>query len=124
MAGTPTILPSARVFTGPGDRLFGYDRIWVLIYVGTTKTVAEYDPGHLLIRGRRGDDGSDLELLTHTLQQAHKGTVNIFGLSIHRSYSQSLHMQRSMRLYVKGTIPHHSPGTTSRIISRDRHTLP
>ncbi|KAH4612139.1 hypothetical protein HBI73_021320 [Parastagonospora nodorum] len=100
MAGTPTILPSARVFTGPGDRLFGYDRIWVLIHAGTTKTAADYDPGHFLIRGRRGDDGSDLELLTHTLQQAHKEAA-------YAALHETIHDPTSLPPTYQ---PHHKPG--------------
>jgi hypothetical protein len=78
MASIPIILPSARVFTGPGDRLFGYDRIWVVIYAGAaleTSTSHRRHHRHQLIRGRRGVDSSDLELLMHILHEADKGTV-------------------------------------------------
>jgi hypothetical protein len=84
MASMPIILPSARVFTGPGDRLFGYERIWVLVYAGAalkTSTLPHKHHSHHLIRGRHGDDGSDLELLTHILQQARKGTVGALELA-------------------------------------------
>jgi hypothetical protein len=78
MASIPLILPSARVFAGPGDRLSGYDRIWVIVYAGAalkTSTWPRRHHRHHLIRGRRGVDSSDLELLMHVLHEADKGTV-------------------------------------------------
>jgi hypothetical protein len=130
MSGIQTILPSARVFTGPGDRLFGYDRIWVIIYAGIAKTArinapTTYDPGHHLIKGRCGHDGSDLELITHILQQATKGTVGVLRLySSHPgcSHVQRLHMLDSMKHFrMDGTSRIH--GTINHLREQETHML-
>ncbi|KAF2124796.1 hypothetical protein P153DRAFT_127388 [Dothidotthia symphoricarpi CBS 119687] len=61
MTTVPTVLHGARVFVGPGDRLFGFDRIWVLIHRG-----AQY------VYGRHGNDKRDEELLAHVLDYPDK----------------------------------------------------
>ncbi|CAO2652379.1 Nn.00g006620.m01.CDS01 [Neocucurbitaria sp. VM-36] len=64
MQTCPEILPSARLFVGPGHELSGFDRIWVSIC-----------GGRHLITGRNGDDIQDLTLLTYILGHAQKVTA-------------------------------------------------
>lgn len=78
MASVLETLPRARVFAGPGDNLFGYDRLWVTLYAGykgvdDPSTTAPPNRGHRLIIGRNGDDTTGLGLLTHILSQSSKG---------------------------------------------------
>jgi hypothetical protein len=79
MAGIPLVLPSARIFVGPGDRLFGYDRIWVVVYAGLGQGD---DPDrreprdHRFLRGRHGEECKDLELLSDVLRLSNKGTAS------------------------------------------------
>jgi hypothetical protein len=34
MASVPLVLPGVRLFLGPGDALFEYNRIWVVLHAG------------------------------------------------------------------------------------------
>jgi hypothetical protein len=79
MASSPLVLPSARIYVGPGDRLFGYDRIWVVVYAGLCKGE---DPDRRtprdfhIIEGRHGEESRDLELLSDVLRLSSKGTAS------------------------------------------------
>jgi hypothetical protein len=44
MASIPLVLPSARLFIGPGDSLFEYGRIWVVLYAGAASRGDLYTP--------------------------------------------------------------------------------
>lgn len=76
----PVVLPSARIFTGPGDPLFECNRIWVVIFNGaawTNRDAAWTNRTPRSFRftmGRNGDEQNDLALLTHTIAQSNKGT--------------------------------------------------
>ncbi|KAH7081088.1 hypothetical protein FB567DRAFT_532434 [Paraphoma chrysanthemicola] len=76
MASVLELLPSARVFAGPGDNLFGCNRIWVVLYAGATQidypTATERRNNHRFVIGRNGNDSNDLVLLSHILSGSSK----------------------------------------------------
>jgi hypothetical protein len=74
MAALPVILPTARIFTGPGDPLFECDRIWFVTGAGRHYGIVHTPRAWRFIMGREGDDQKDLALLTHALAQSNKGT--------------------------------------------------
>jgi hypothetical protein len=71
MASIPLVLPSARIYVGPGDKLFGYDRIWVVLWAGRcmSGSVDAWAPRHhQRIQGRHGEESKDLKLLSDVLK--------------------------------------------------------
>lgn len=80
MAGMPVVLPSARIFVGPGDEVSQFDRLWVVLYAGASRPYSS-DYSHCpqlrrFVVGRDGEDRTDLELLTDLLGQCNKGTAS------------------------------------------------
>ena len=80
MATPPAVLPTARVFAGPDDKICEFNRIWVVLYADATRAHDSnydlYGQFHRLIIGRDGEDCKDLELLTHILGLDSKGTAS------------------------------------------------
>jgi hypothetical protein len=74
MAALPVILPTARIFTGPGDPLFECNRIWIVSGAGRRHGTVLTPQAWRFVMGRDGDDQKDLALLTHALAQSNKGT--------------------------------------------------
>jgi hypothetical protein len=75
MASIPLVLPSARTYVGPGDGIFGYDRIWIVLYAGEdSDTRGPHD--YRLVQGRHGADNKDFELLSKVLKLSKKGTAS------------------------------------------------
>jgi hypothetical protein len=124
MASRLLVLPSARIFVGPGDRLFGYDRIWVVVYAGRGQGDGpdrRAPRDHHFLQGRHGEESKDLELLSDVLRLSNKGTASArqpIPVSL-SSHTQRTYTMSSLKHCHLGVFHSRVRGITNRLTSQN-----